>query len=112
MASPVLMLGGWGGGGGKPCPDAAGDIEPYPGAGSYGDLCPDAVRIELPVLIPEGDEKPLSGAEKDGEPCPDCGKDGDPCPDAGRDGCSVSRWRPQKVDKRMVLEHTHGLFIT
>ncbi len=27
-------------------------------------------------------------------------------------GCSVSRWRPQKVDKRMVLEHTHGLFIT
>ncbi len=25
--------------------------------------------------------------------------------------CSVSRWRPQKVDKRMVLEHTHGLFI-
>jgi hypothetical protein len=26
--------------------------------------------------------------------------------------CSVSRWRPQKVDKRMVLEHTHGLFIT
>jgi hypothetical protein len=28
------------------------------------------------------------------------------------DYCSVSRWRPQKVDKRMVLEHTHGLFIT
>ncbi len=27
-------------------------------------------------------------------------------------GCSVSRWRPQKVDKRMVLEYTHGLFIT
>jgi hypothetical protein len=26
--------------------------------------------------------------------------------------CSVSRWRPQKVDKCMVLEHTHGLFIT
>ncbi len=26
--------------------------------------------------------------------------------------CSLSRWRPQKVDKRMVLEHTHGLFIT
>ncbi len=26
--------------------------------------------------------------------------------------CSVSRWRPQKVDKRMVLEHTHGFFIT
>jgi hypothetical protein len=26
--------------------------------------------------------------------------------------CSVSQWRPQKVDKRMVLEHTHGLFIT
>jgi hypothetical protein len=26
--------------------------------------------------------------------------------------CSVSRWRPQKVDKRMVLEYTHGLFIT
>ncbi len=26
--------------------------------------------------------------------------------------CSVSRRRPQKVDKRMVLEHTHGLFIT
>jgi hypothetical protein len=28
------------------------------------------------------------------------------------DNCSVSRWRPQKVDKRMVLKHTHGLFIT
>ncbi len=26
--------------------------------------------------------------------------------------CSVSRWRPQKVDKRMVLVYTHGLFIT
>ncbi len=26
--------------------------------------------------------------------------------------CSWSRHRPQKVDKRMVLEHTHGLFIT
>ncbi len=26
--------------------------------------------------------------------------------------CSVSRWRPQKVDKCMVLEYTHGLFIT
>ncbi len=26
--------------------------------------------------------------------------------------CSVSRRRPQKVDKRMVLVHTHGLFIT
>jgi hypothetical protein len=26
--------------------------------------------------------------------------------------CSVSRWRPQKVDKRMVLEYTHGVFIT
>ncbi len=26
--------------------------------------------------------------------------------------CSWSRRRPQKVDKRMVLEHTHGLFIT
>ncbi len=26
--------------------------------------------------------------------------------------CSWSRQRPQKVDKRMVLEHTHGLFIT
>ncbi len=26
--------------------------------------------------------------------------------------CSVSRWRTQKVDKRMVLDHTHGLFIT
>jgi hypothetical protein len=26
--------------------------------------------------------------------------------------CSVSRWRPQKVDKPMVLEYTHGLFIT
>jgi hypothetical protein len=26
--------------------------------------------------------------------------------------CSVSRWRPHKVDKRMVLEYTHGLFIT
>jgi hypothetical protein len=25
---------------------------------------------------------------------------------------SVSRWRPQKVDKRMALEYTHGLFIT
>ncbi len=25
--------------------------------------------------------------------------------------CSVSQWRPQKVDKRMVLEHTHCLFI-
>jgi hypothetical protein len=24
----------------------------------------------------------------------------------------TSRWRPQKVDKRMVLEYTHGLFIT
>jgi hypothetical protein len=22
--------------------------------------------------------------------------------------CSVSRWRPQKVDKRMVLVYTHG----
>ncbi len=29
-----------------------------------------------------------------------------------KSNCSVSRWRPQKVDKRMVLEHTHGLFIT
>ncbi len=29
-----------------------------------------------------------------------------------RGKCSVSRWRPQKVDKRMVLDHTHGLFIT
>jgi hypothetical protein len=26
--------------------------------------------------------------------------------------CSVSRWRPQKVDKHMVLEYTHGLFMT
>jgi hypothetical protein len=26
--------------------------------------------------------------------------------------CSVSWWRPHKVDKRMVLEYTHGLFIT
>jgi hypothetical protein len=26
--------------------------------------------------------------------------------------CSVSRWRPQKVDKCMVLEYTRGLFIT
>ncbi len=26
--------------------------------------------------------------------------------------CSVSRWRPHKVDKCMVLEYTHGLFIT
>jgi hypothetical protein len=26
--------------------------------------------------------------------------------------CSVLRWRLQKVDKRMVLEYTHGLFIT
>ncbi len=26
--------------------------------------------------------------------------------------CSWSRRRPQKVDKRMVLEHTHGLLIT
>ncbi len=26
--------------------------------------------------------------------------------------CSVSRWRPQKVDKRMYLDYTHGLFIT
>ncbi len=26
--------------------------------------------------------------------------------------CSVSRGRPHKVDKRMVLEYTHGLFIT
>jgi hypothetical protein len=25
---------------------------------------------------------------------------------------SVSQWRLQKVDKRMVLEYTHGLFIT
>ncbi len=24
----------------------------------------------------------------------------------------TSRWRPHKVDKRMVLEYTHGLFIT
>jgi hypothetical protein len=30
----------------------------------------------------------------------------------GIGGCSVSRWRPHKVDKRMVLEYTHGLFIT
>jgi hypothetical protein len=30
----------------------------------------------------------------------------------GRTQCSLSRWRPQKVDKRMVLEYTHGLFIT
>jgi hypothetical protein len=29
-----------------------------------------------------------------------------------RGKCSVSLWRPQKVDKRMVLEYTHGLFIT
>jgi hypothetical protein len=29
-----------------------------------------------------------------------------------RASCSWSRRRPQKVDKRMVLEHTHGLFIT
>jgi hypothetical protein len=28
------------------------------------------------------------------------------------DNCSWSRRRLQKVDKRMVLEHTHGLFIT
>jgi hypothetical protein len=28
------------------------------------------------------------------------------------DSCSVSRGRPHKVDKRMVLEYTHGLFIT
>jgi hypothetical protein len=27
-------------------------------------------------------------------------------------GCSVSRGRPFQEDKRMVLEHTHGLFIT
>jgi hypothetical protein len=26
--------------------------------------------------------------------------------------CSVSWWRPHKVDKRMVLVYTHGLFIT
>ncbi len=26
--------------------------------------------------------------------------------------CSVSRGRPVQEDKRMVLEHTHGLFIT
>jgi hypothetical protein len=26
--------------------------------------------------------------------------------------CSGSRRRAEKVDKRMVLEHTHGLFIT
>jgi hypothetical protein len=27
--------------------------------------------------------------------------------------CSVSSpWRPHKEDKRMVLEYTHGLFIT
>jgi hypothetical protein len=26
--------------------------------------------------------------------------------------CSVSQWRPQKVHKHMVLEYTHGLFIT
>jgi hypothetical protein len=32
---------------------------------------------------------------------------------SGEEGkCSVSRWRPHKVDKRMVLEYTHGLFIT
>ncbi len=24
----------------------------------------------------------------------------------------TSRWRPHKADKRMVLEYTHGLFIT
>ncbi len=30
----------------------------------------------------------------------------------GSNCCSVSRWRPHKVDKRMVLEYTHGLFIT
>ncbi len=30
----------------------------------------------------------------------------------GNPSCSVSRWRPHKVDKRMVLEYTHGLFIT
>ncbi len=29
-----------------------------------------------------------------------------------RHTCSWSRRRPQKVDTRMVLEHTHGLFIT
>ncbi len=32
--------------------------------------------------------------------------------DNGQPHCSLSRWRPQKVDKRMVLEYTHGLFIT
>jgi hypothetical protein len=26
--------------------------------------------------------------------------------------CSRSRWRAAKGDKRMVLVHTHGLFIT
>ncbi len=34
-----------------------------------------------------------------------------PCKKRRKD-CSWSRRRPQKVDKRMVLEHTHGLFIT
>jgi hypothetical protein len=32
--------------------------------------------------------------------------------DSYSSGCSVSRGRPHKVDKRMVLEYTHGLFIT
>jgi hypothetical protein len=31
---------------------------------------------------------------------------------SGNSTCSVSRWRPQKVDKRMYLDYTHGLFIT
>jgi hypothetical protein len=30
----------------------------------------------------------------------------------GGGNCSVSRWRPQKVDKRMYLDYTQGLFIT
>jgi hypothetical protein len=33
-------------------------------------------------------------------------------PIVGNNYCSASWWRPQKVDKRMVLEYTHGLFIT
>ncbi len=30
----------------------------------------------------------------------------------GNEHCSRSRRRAEKVDKRMVLEYTHGLFIT
>jgi hypothetical protein len=34
------------------------------------------------------------------------------CEYSGHRGCSRSRRRAAKADKRMVLVHTHGLFIT